>query len=117
MKIEKIMNLNYSNKIHKIILKNELKKTGYFDNNREEVPLLMMQRIVGFLERKYDFKISYKMCYKMWNDTQYGHYWIATIFNGCIVLNVKGNSLYELFVKLCIRINYEIINKRIKERC
>lgn len=117
MKIEKIMGLNYSNKIHKIILKHELKKTKWFDESEisKDVSLLKMQRMIGSLQRKYDFNISYN---RRLNGI-YGSYWMAKIFNfnEGLFLNIEANTLYELFVKLCIIINYEIVNKKINERC
>lgn len=115
MKIEKIMGLNYSNKIHKSILKFELKKTKWFEKLEVEkgISLMKMQRMIGSLQRKYDFNISYNSHI----NGIYGSYWVAKIFNKDLFLNIEANSLYELFVKLCIRINYEITNKRINERC
>lgn len=118
MKTDELLNLNYYKENNSKIFQKALRKIKPFSKFEEgkEVPLLMLERLIGAYERKYEIKINYVFPLYIPGEQNMYKAIIIRTDNLKEIGKVYSCSLYELFVKLSIKFFSEIKNSDIPER-
>jgi hypothetical protein len=117
-KIEHILNLDYSDQQGRQAIDKTLRKIKPFKKYPMDVqiPLKKLEKLVYMLVNKYEitpqwinlaYDDSIKCLYSVSVKTTYNHVWLGRVY---------AMSIYELFVKLCIKLWAEIKSKNIPVR-
>ena len=104
MKVKEILNLDYSNPQNKDIMQKKMRGIKPFRDIpvNEEIPIEMLEKYVGLVQRKYALQIDY-ICpvYVPEENNLYS----ATIRNTAsneYYTYIYGKTIYEVFVKISI---------------
>lgn len=117
-KIEHILNLDYSDPKGRQAIDKVLRRIKPFKKYSMDVqiPLEKLEKLVYLLVNKYEitpqwinltYDASIKCLYSVSVKTTYNHVWLGRVY---------AMSIYELFVKLCIKLWAEIKSKNIPVR-
>lgn len=117
-KIEHILNLDYSDPQGRQAIDKVLRRIKPFKKYPMDVhiPLEKLEKLVYLLVNKYEitpqwinltYDASIKCLYSVSVKTTYDHVWLGRVY---------AMSIYELFVKLCIKLWEEIKSKNIPAR-
>ena len=117
-KIEHILNLDYSDLQGRQAIDKTLRRIKPFKKYPMDVqiPLEKLEKLVYMLVNKYEitpqwinltYDASIKCLYSASVKTTYNHVWLGRVY---------AMSIYELFVKLCIKLWAEIKSKNIPVR-
>lgn len=117
-KIEHILNLDYSDQQGRQAIDKTLRMIKPFRKYPmdAQVPLEKLEKLVYMLVNKYEitpqwinltYDASIKCLYSVSVKTTYNHVWLGRVY---------AMSIYELFIKLCIKLWAEIKSKNIPVR-
>lgn len=117
MKTEDILNLDYRDEKSKEIIQKALKKIKPLSKFEKDVPLEMIEKLVGKLTRKYNVQMQYiiPVCMEDGRDIFSGSLKKADK-SGEWLGNVYGYGLYELMAKTAIKMYALTKSGEIKER-
>jgi hypothetical protein len=118
MTTQELLDLDYNNEESKKLIQKALRKIKPFkdfDENKE-VPLLLLETLVGKYERKYCLMINYITPTFIPGERNIYCATIKRTDTMQYLENVYGTSLYELFAKLCIKFFYEVNKNDVPEQ-
>ena len=118
MKTDEILNMDYRKKENKIKIQKVLRKIKPLSkySEDEDIPLVILEKLIAKYQKKYDVKFSYIMISTA--DADEVIIYSASLRNseGKWLKNIYGAFIYELFAKVNIFIYSEVKKGKIERK-